>query len=57
MGIKTAESSDQGNAIVTARITVGNKAPFNVVLVAYPRAEMLDPEHFRKKAQNSIHSY
>jgi hypothetical protein len=55
MGIKMAESGDQGNAIVTAQITVGKKAPFNVVLVAYPRAEMLDPEHYRKKAQVSIH--
>lgn len=56
MGIKMAESGDQGNAIVTAQITVAKKTPFNVVLVAYPRAEMLDPGHYRKNAQVSIHS-
>ena len=54
MGIKMAEGGDEGNTIVTAQITVGRKAPFNVVLVTYPRAEMLDPGHYQRKARATV---
>lgn len=48
MGIKAAESDDRGNAILTAEITIAKKKPFNVILVTYPRAEMLDSERYHK---------
>ncbi len=54
MGIKMTDGSDEGDTIVTARITVGNQAPFNVVLVTYPRAEMVDLGHYQKKARATI---
>ncbi len=54
MGIKMAESGDEGNAIVTGQITVGRQAPFNVILVSYPRAEMVDPGHYRMKARATV---
>lgn len=56
MGIKAKAGERAGSRVVTAHIHRPRQPSFDMVLARFPRAELKDPETYRKSAMALVHS-